>query len=147
MRCISLHQPWAWLVAQGLKRFETRSWPTNYRGPLAIHAAKRPAVLDECNLDVRAALYRSSHRGLSTLPYGCIVCTVELVNCYAIKDTSFIRDGIALGLITPMEEYFGDYTPGRFAWRLDNIQLVDNVPAKGSQGFWEWTPPEEGSTP
>lgn len=41
MKALSLTQPWATLVAIGAKRLETRSWSTTYRGPLAIHAAKR----------------------------------------------------------------------------------------------------------
>lgn len=41
LRCITLHQPYASLVARRLKRFETRSWKTSYRGPLAIHAGQR----------------------------------------------------------------------------------------------------------
>lgn len=40
MNAISLWQPWASLVAAGIKRIETRSWGTNFRGPIAIHAAK-----------------------------------------------------------------------------------------------------------
>ncbi len=40
MKAITLHQPWATLVAVGAKRIETRSWATSYRGPLAIHAAR-----------------------------------------------------------------------------------------------------------
>jgi hypothetical protein len=111
---------------------------------LAIHAAKRPARLDECSADVRAALHRNGYNDFSTLPYGCIVCTVNLAGCYIVKSDSFIREGIALGLITPMEEYFGNYTPGRYAWRLENVQLVPNIPARGSQGFWEWEPQAVG---
>ena len=38
MRVLTLHQPWASLVAVGAKCFETRSWRTHYRGELAIHA-------------------------------------------------------------------------------------------------------------
>src|SRR5580765_8422282 len=41
MKILSLHQPWASLVAIGAKRYETRSWKTDYRGPIAIHAAKK----------------------------------------------------------------------------------------------------------
>lgn len=41
MRCLTLTQPWATLVAIGAKRIETRSWSTSYRGPLAIHAGKK----------------------------------------------------------------------------------------------------------
>ena len=43
-KVLTLHQPWASLVALGVKTIETRSWSTQYRGPLAIHAAvKRPS--------------------------------------------------------------------------------------------------------
>lgn len=42
MKAISLWQPWASLIAAGVKSIETRGWPTNYRGQIAIHAAKRP---------------------------------------------------------------------------------------------------------
>lgn len=41
MKAISLWQPWATLIATGAKQIETRSWATSYRGPIAIHAAKR----------------------------------------------------------------------------------------------------------
>lgn len=40
LRCITLHQPYAGLAAHGIKRFETRSWATSWRGPVAIHAGK-----------------------------------------------------------------------------------------------------------
>lgn len=41
MKVLTLHQPWASLVALRVKTIETRSWSTSYRGPLAIHAARR----------------------------------------------------------------------------------------------------------
>ena len=41
MKALSLWQPWASLIAAGVKRFETRHWETRHRGPIAIHAAKR----------------------------------------------------------------------------------------------------------
>lgn len=44
MKTLTLWQPWASLIALGMKRIETRPWTTKYRGPLAIHAGKRPAV-------------------------------------------------------------------------------------------------------
>ena len=40
MKALTLYQPWATLIAIGAKKIETRSWGTNYRGPLAIHAGK-----------------------------------------------------------------------------------------------------------
>lgn len=41
MKCLTLHQPYATLLGLSVKRIETRSWSTRYRGPLAIHAGKR----------------------------------------------------------------------------------------------------------
>ena len=38
MKALTIRQPWASLIAAGVKTIETRSWSTRYRGPLAIHA-------------------------------------------------------------------------------------------------------------
>ena len=43
-RALTLHQPWASLIAIGAKTMETRSWSTSYRGPLAIHAGAAPVA-------------------------------------------------------------------------------------------------------
>lgn len=48
MKAITLWQPWASLIAIGAKKYETRSWKTNYRGPIAIHAAKK----DPCKMPI-----------------------------------------------------------------------------------------------
>jgi hypothetical protein len=47
MKAISLWQPWAWAMAEGIKRIETRSWPISYRGDLVICSAKRKPSLKE----------------------------------------------------------------------------------------------------
>lgn len=41
MKALTLHEPYASLIAAGIKTIETRGWSTKYRGPLAIHAAAR----------------------------------------------------------------------------------------------------------
>lgn len=41
IKALTVWQPWASLIAHGVKVFETRSWATKWRGPLAIHAAGR----------------------------------------------------------------------------------------------------------
>lgn len=40
MKVLTIKQPWASLIIEGYKRFEFRSWKTNYRGELLIHAGK-----------------------------------------------------------------------------------------------------------
>lgn len=100
MKCISLWQPWATLWAIGAKRIETRHWPTNHRGPILIHAAKKltcdiPGLLDAirkdwehwsdalradgCVLDEERKLI-----GLGGLPRGAIVGAVCLDDCLAV---------------------------------------------------------------
>lgn len=143
MKAISLWEPWATLVAHGLKHFETRHWPTNYRGTLAIHAAKRPAQLAELNPTINQALFDIGYRRLSELPYGCIVCTVILVDC---EPTAQVVNRSYFKQIEATERHFGDYSSGRFAWQLDTPIRLDDIPARGSQGFWEWTP-EGGPQP
>lgn len=40
MKCISIRQPWAWLIAAGYKDIENRSWATKFRGECFIHASQ-----------------------------------------------------------------------------------------------------------
>jgi len=41
MKALSLQQPWAWLMVNGIKDIENRSWPTHRRGRVLVHASKR----------------------------------------------------------------------------------------------------------
>lgn len=40
MKALSIRQPWAWLIVNGFKDIENRSWYTRYRGAFLVHAAK-----------------------------------------------------------------------------------------------------------
>lgn len=125
MKAISLWQPWASAIALGLKRIETRSWSTSYRGPLAIHAAKRWQSDQREFAAAEAALDRLPNR----LPLGAIVATAELVD---VKRSEELETEVSA-----VERLYGDYSPGRFGWVLDNIKPLDEpVPFKGSQGFF-----------
>ena len=128
MKALSLWQPHAQAIAAGLKPYETRHWPTKYPGPIASHAAKRkfsPAG-DDWDIEAMRQLART---GAASLVYGAVVCTAELVDC--------IRTGDAKGL-SSVESFWGDWSPGRFAFRLENVKpLVDPVFCRGMQGFFE----------
>lgn len=125
MKCLSLTQPWATAVAMGIKRIETRSWGTTYRGPLLIHAAKGfPKWAREFAEEERAL-----GRIPSRLPRGALVARCLLVDVKRTQDTE----------TTAIERLYGDYAPGRFAWILSDIEpLPEPIPARGSLGLWEW---------
>ncbi|MCE9567430.1 MAG: ASCH domain-containing protein [Planctomycetes bacterium] len=41
MKALSIRQPWAWLIANGYKPYENRSWNTKFRGEFLIHASQQ----------------------------------------------------------------------------------------------------------
>jgi len=134
MKAITIWQPWASLIAIGAKEYETRSWSTNYRGPIAIHAAKKepminglPEIIQKA---VRAVFHkRYGSRLVDPTPTGCIVAVAELVEVIRTKDH----------LPSEQEEMFGDWSPGRFAWKFANVTILSNpTPVSGRQGLWDW---------
>jgi hypothetical protein len=188
MKALSLWQPWATLVALGVKKLETRSWSTTYRGPLAIHAtATMPKGMDgtagmigdySVDRDGRSEPWYvldrrdvgASHYQLPIyLPLGAVVATCVLSDVVPIVDDDTCMwdsdnprdvlpsahaaiDGQVI-LHQPdnpryhttvlVEQAYGDYTPGRFAWVLTDIDPVEPpVPARGRQQLWTWEPPE-----
>lgn len=129
MKALTLTQPWATLVATGMKSVETRSWRTAYRGPLAIHAAKGfPAEARRF-----AEHERTFGRLLSPIPRGAVLCVVRLVDCRMAEE-------VALD-VGPLERLYGEYGPGRWAWLLEDVCPFETpVAAKGALGLWNWQP-------
>ncbi len=137
IKVISLIQPWASLAAWGEKKIETRSWKTNYRGPLAIHASKK---IDHeiCKQDPFRQVLAKHGITDSHLPTGVILAAGNMVDCVRILDNRTI-DTKPWTEVQGNEFFFGDYTPGRFAWLLENMQLLENpIPAKGKLNLWEF---------
>ncbi len=188
-----MYQPWASLVALGVKTIETRSWSTKYRGPLAIHAAAkkpargwsqhdRPALYDDIRiercLDIQEDGNNPGQFAYDWVgPLGAVVATCTLVDVVPIlagdraeridwADLPYPRIesrpdcgpdfpdgwldlwhptmGSAVdpendGRAIPDQAPYGDFTPGRFAWLLDNIIRLPEPPAaRGGQRIWNW---------
>lgn len=159
MKAISIHQPWASLIAYEAKKYETRSWATDYRGPIAIHATVRdPANLFNYMLCefIDAARAALDVTDFSLLPRGHVIATAELVGCHHITTFDGNPDRIYLPRfdqvgacsikeIVDNELLFGDFTPGRYAWEFANVKLLlEPVPTKGKQRLWEWKWPLAG---
>jgi hypothetical protein len=127
MKALTIHQPWASAIASGMKRFETRSWKTSYRGPLVIHAARMVPAYAKEFATVEAAIGRL--RG--PYPFGAVLCLVTLVDCRLAEEVA--RE------ISAIERLYGDYTAGRWAWQLDDVRVLSEpLAARGKQGLWNW---------
>lgn len=137
MKAITLHQPWASLLAVGPKKYETRSWKTKHRGWIAIHAAKRfdRLVMDACakfNEELDEVGYRV---GYVRPPLGAVVGVGKL---FAICSTEYATSPSMLRKFGKALPY-GDYSAGRFVWVFsDMIPLDHPIPAIGRQGIWNW---------
>lgn len=152
MKAITLWQPWASLLACGAKQFETRSWATSYRGPIAIHAAARDprAMFETLPTNIQCAMSPflvERYLLWDNVPRGAVLATAELVNCYRMgidPKTHRIVLYDSFGnfksvSIISKETLFGDWKPGRYAWEFVNMQMLpEPIPAKGGQRIWNW---------
>jgi hypothetical protein len=112
MKALSVRQPWAWLIVQGTKRVENRSWHTHFRGDLVIHAG----------------LSRSDYFGpddeegvpeLGPEHFGVLCGIVTVVDC------------------VPIEDVEGQpHATGPWCWILENARQFPPVPFKGTLGLF-----------
>ena len=153
MKALTLTQPWATLVAIGAKRIETRSWSTKYRGPLAIHAAKG-FPKEARQFTMQPVCYEAVRRfspgaetglkcGMLAYPLGMVIATARLGNVLPVEviDNEDNVFGVSLKPLSVQEKAFGNYSPGRYAWLLEDIRFIEPIPAKGALGLWEWQRP------
>lgn len=157
VRALVVWQPWATLIAVGAKRIETRGWSTNHRGPLVIYAAAKwtrwqwellaePAIrraLDAAGFDPPSAWCGANRT--RPLRLGEPVAVVDLADVRRIVEGPSLVAGSYLSTPVPGPEVpLGDYTPGRFAWMLQDPRPVDlgaRPAVAGRQGLF--TPPAE----
>ena len=158
MKAITIWQPWASLLACGAKEFETRSWAATYRGPMAIHASKKPFDTDQyLDRELRSfanALELPDIHSFGALPCGCIIAVAELTCCHEIvlcggrglssDSAGWLETDRGIYHPTKLEQLFGDWRRGRYAWELTNIKALRSpVPARGRLGLWDLTAEEE----
>ncbi len=144
---LTMTEPWATLVAKSVKRRETRSWHTRYRGPIAIQSAKgfpahaRATCLSEpfrsALADVGYAIDRMPVEDWKTftLPLGHVIAIAQLVTVELITEFNVPPDP---------ERAFGNYTAGRFMWLFGKVvELSRPIPASGAHRLWPWQLPME----
>lgn len=127
MKALTLTQPWATAIVEGRKVVETRSWSASYRGTILIHAAKgwrRDDMRYAVELHRRGVLATPAR----DLPRGAIVARARLVAIYRVED---------IAAIDLLERELGDYSPGRFAWQLEDVEPIAPIPWRGALGLWE----------
>lgn len=127
MKVLSLREPFASLILEEKKRIETRSWKTNYRGELYIHASLGK-IKHSDNRIKRLLTYLINKE----MKYGLVIAKCKLVDCLYM-DEAFLTK-IAKNIT---EADCGHYELGRYAWILEDVIPLDQpIAAKGKLGIW-----------
>ena len=123
----------------------------------------RDAIVSMLWPEARDNRYVSITDSWEELPRGKVIAVADLVDCLIIGEENNLttltrlwsplygisRDGkkyqlpqmCSIKLLDDEQELaFGDYTPGRYAWLLENLRPITPVPARGQQGLWNWEP-------
>lgn len=119
-KALTIDAPWAWLIVNGYKTVENRTWRTNHRGQLAIHAGMNPRS-DE--LVARVCSELGIQIPEDWTPYrGCVLGFVNVVD------------------VVPAETLESHpFVSGPHCWKLEQpTKFPHPIPAQGQQGLWNW---------
>lgn len=114
---LSIRQPWAWLIAQGIKDIENRSWSTHYRGLFLIHAGLK---FDQAGYE--GVGLKHPHLSLpaqASFEKGGIVGVAELMDCVTEHPSPWFEGG------------------GLYGFVLANARPVEFVSWPGQLGFFK----------
>lgn len=135
-KAISLWQPHATAIALGIKKYETRSWPTAYRGPVLICGAKKKFLAKDYDVvwfNEAASRLKNAGCPLYALRYGEALCIVDLVACIPTEELAKGRTQM-----DPGHRFWGDFSPGRYAFQLERVRKIwPPVRVTGRQGWWD----------
>lgn len=128
MKALTIIQPWAFLVATGVKDIENRSWKTNFRGKVLIHCGKKvdprfqnPDTIFTSKQWDCIHHFNFNFTGNEIMESSAIIGEVEIVDCVQGHESIWAE-------------------PGQWHWVLKNAKMYDfaihNV--KGKLSFWEY---------
>jgi hypothetical protein len=118
MKAISIKQPWANLIAQGVKTIETRSWRTNYRGDILIVSSRNPDIY----------------------PAGVAVCIAEIYDCRKMLSEDESLAGVKhdnnkyswlLRNVRPVKIFPARGMPGIYEVKNDLLAFIPGEPQRG----------------
>lgn len=119
--CLSIRQPWAWLILHGGKDVENRTWRTNFRGRFLIHAAKG-MTRREYEEAKRFAEFVHGHKiqfpEMEELLRGGIVGEVTLEDCLPYSRSIW-------------------HEAGFWGWQLSNPKFLPFQPCRGALGLFQ----------
>ncbi len=121
MKALTIKEPWASLIVQGFKRYEFRSWKTNYRGKVLIHAGLSKENIEKFN------------------NYNLDISSGEIIGEAVITDCIFVDEKFDKELRKIDHVVYGSAHAGLYAFKLENVKKYDKkIKVKGKLGLWNF---------
>lgn len=155
MKALSIKQPWASLIAHGVKDIENRTWKVNFRGKIFIHASAKSAgkMKDLLTEEQYTFLKENGWKPGTDKPLSAIIGEVEIIDCvighesiwaeHQIKKPN-INDYISSGLPHEWDKYNGAMDLWYDSKPIYNLVLANAVlykepilNVKGKLSFWQ----------
>lgn len=139
MKVITIKQPFATLIAAGLKEYEFRTWKTKYRGDILIHAGK--------GID-KKAMKRYEHLKLD-YPSGCIIAKATITDCIYVDDKMVEllkeKDPLVYYGIINKDDYKDRYNKSwdGYGFKLENIEKIKPIEISGKLSLWDYDYPQK----
>lgn len=126
MKVITVKQPYATLIAEGLKKYEFRTWNTKYRGDILIHAGK---TVDKKAIE-RFKDYNFEY------PTGCIIAKAKITDVEYVDDEFVNKVGPTNPLvykgIIEKKNWVG------YGFKIENVEKIKPIYINGQLGFWNY---------
>ena len=127
MKVITIKQPFATLIAEGLKEYEFRTWRTKFRGDILIHAGK--------GID-KKAMERYKHLNLE-YPSGKIIAKATITDCVYVDDE--LKEKLQqknplvyYGILQKDSDWEG------YGFKLENIEKIEPIEINGKLSLWDY---------
>lgn len=126
MKVITIKQPFASLIAEGIKEYEFRTWKTKYRGEILIHAGK--------GVD-KKAMEKFKRYNLE-YPSGCIIAKAEITDCINIdKEARKMlekKNKLVYSSIIKHTDWEG------YGFKLEKVEKINPISINGKLSLWDY---------
>ncbi|MDE4918331.1 ASCH domain-containing protein [Cupriavidus metallidurans] len=129
MKALSIRQPWAWLIAQGFKDIENRTWRTSFRGRVLIHASKGMTRGEYQDVkDYLSELYETG-------PYDAAL--IALPKFEQMERGGIVGVATITDCVPDRARQSQWHMEGQFGFQIVDAKALPFVPCKGALGFFD----------
>lgn len=144
MKALSIKQPWASLIAHGIKDIENRTWPTKFRGRIYIHASAKSAgnlidLLNHCQMSELIDYQYLNNQFVDAEFFSAIIGEVDIIDCVINHPSVWAEKTHQIGItLEGAPLYRGQKI---YNWVLANAVLYNEpiLNVKGKLSFWNYS--------